>query len=77
MGTSERAKDSTKINLPEREFSESSPGKGTFSESSKLTEVLEILFAPTFSPIQAEPEPRKKKKRGTSYDEEQSQGRGR
>lgn len=69
--------DSTKINLLEREFSESSPGNGTFSESSKLTEVLEILFAPTFSPIQAQPEPRKKKKRGTGYDEDQSQRRGR
>jgi len=69
--------DSTKISLPEREFSESSPGKGTFSESSKLTEVLEILFMPAFSPIQAELEPRKKKKRGTGYDEEKSQGRGR
>ncbi|KQN34321.1 hypothetical protein ASE92_11970 [Pedobacter sp. Leaf41] len=69
--------DSTKTGLPEKEFGESSPGKGTFSESSKLAEVLEILFTPTFSPIQAEPEPRKKKKRGTGYDEEQSQGRGR
>ncbi|WP_029281907.1 relaxase/mobilization nuclease domain-containing protein [Pedobacter sp. R20-19] len=69
--------DFTKINIPEREFSESSPGKKTFSESSKLTEILEILFAPTFSPLHAEPEPRKKKKKGTGYDEEQSQGRGR
>ncbi|TCD11596.1 mobilization protein [Pedobacter frigidisoli] len=69
--------DSTKTSLPEREFSESSLGKEKYTESSKLTDILEILFTPTFSPIHAEPEPRKKKKRGTGYDEEQSQGRGR
>jgi len=69
--------DSTKTGLPEKEFGESSHSKGTFNEPSKLTELLEILFTPTFSPIHAEPEPRKKKKRGTGYDEEQSQGRGR
>lgn len=69
--------DASKIRLPELKYGESYTSKGTFSESSKLTEVLEILFTPTFSPIQADPEPRKKKKKGTSYDEEQSQGRGR
>lgn len=65
------------IRLPDQEYVKSFPNKGTFIESSKLTEVLEILFTPTFSPIQADPEPRKKKKKGTGYDEEQSQGRGR
>jgi hypothetical protein len=67
--------DAGKIRLPDREYGESSPSKGTFSESSKLTEVLEILFTPTFSPVQADPEPRRKKKKGTGYDEEQTQGR--
>lgn len=69
--------DAVKIRLPGQEYVESSPTEGTFIESSKLTEVLEILFTPTFLPIQADPEPRKKKKKGTGYDEEQSQGRGR